>query len=633
MVPNSRRSDGFDSSALGIVVSVSQPLRRATGVRPTAAVESVDMRGAAAGMRYLKHVFAALEAGKVGGAPRRGQGAQEPHEHTMLHLRALLRAREHISLHRHPRYVLIMEESSEFNLRLIKSDFNQVVSALPDDWSVLQLGISSEVTPDWVWDAMRYEWLKEGRPHVVVAPATLHPFYLHSTNAYLVHERGINAILKRAREDFGRFDLRGLQHECPGPEPGSISTSCMLLDWRGGVYLSTPPLFKPDAGKSSSQGHEARIDTLGGFISSSEQVTRWSQMFDATELAHGGEQEILSALRERMDLMANSGRCIERLTPFKMRGGSVQGWMLYSNPDASIGEQLHGLLSAWMLSLMLCRKFAAVLWDGGWAMDISKVFRAQSSHSGAGLVMVSPADGELPEIFIQGQPLSKFARTTLSWVGQCGCRERHREFMKSVSSMYLDGGRYDVIEVVSDCPFYNNLGGGFVSSKREGLFEEASVVFEQELNIIGVLSELWLKPTDALKALMPEWVLEGMDSSATQKMHVIGLQPVVLPVVQKIKSAAEMLSMSALLAPHGHPLGPDSDLVGSRPSEELMRCGDQIAYSNETRFVVTGDSPSLIQQAEKRFGKVSLTCLCGAEPLDSHNKRVHCLSAGPDPLY
>jgi len=97
--------------------------------------------------------------------------------------------------------------------------------------------------------------------------------------------------------------------------------------------------------------------------------------------------------------------------------------------------------------------------------------------------------------------------------------------------------------------------------------------------------------------------LQALEGPASQEQHVIGLQPVVLPAVDRITRSSEMLSMNALLAPHGHPLGLDQEASGSRPSEELMQCGEHMAWLNHSVFAVAGGSPFLRQQVIQRFGE------------------------------
>eukprot|EP00656_Telonema_subtile_P044076 TRINITY_DN5037_c0_g1_i1.p1 TRINITY_DN5037_c0_g1~~TRINITY_DN5037_c0_g1_i1.p1 ORF type:complete len:964 (-),score=155.25 TRINITY_DN5037_c0_g1_i1:133-3024(-) len=510
--------------------------------------------------------------------------AEDEHSRTLLHLKGLMMARDHMALHRGPRFALLLEDTavpvSSDRMSSIVDELSTTLASLPDDWTVLQLGVSSAQSPSWAWSALRDEWLHEGRPRIAVAPASLRSEYFGGTIAYLVHERGVEHILNRVQGSNGAMDLSKVSR-CSGCKPSQeCSTYCLYTQER--VLLSTPPLFKTASGALSFSEND---EPLKG--TNEEHISRWahqSYLARQTRLLEPALQELL---KQRAASMRNLGSCpAHTVQGIRLPQRRKQaGWVVYSNPGADIGDQLQGALSSWLLSLLLCRRFAGVLWDGSWAMDIFKVFGHEYNHH-TDLEIVQGRGGA-PQLHIEGIELSSYKKkTVLSWHQPCSCSNSHKKFFEVFHSLQ-DLDPSSPIEVVSDCSFLDELNKQFIKHP----VRVSSQAYSQELNLAGVLSALLLKPTPQLHSLMPDWALAPLLQGSTTGNTVVGVRPMQASTSRPLQLLLPPAFLDLTLQPASH------------TPAHVLSCVEQLAASPGTKFVATGGSRDFLKELEKRVGK------------------------------
>lgn len=464
-------------------------------------------------------------------APDVPPGATEPDSQhpILLNIWALMRARDHIALHRGPQHALILDDSvlprsaahyvqSSDNrgdhVLPVLDQINQAVASLPSNWTILQLALT-DATPLWAWDAIRSEWMLAGRPHVVAAPAAATELpYFGGSIAYVVHARGIKAILHRLGESYGALNWQQMLSRCP--LDGQQSTlDCILYRASPGVFTATPPILAAAARQQLQQWHpQQQWHRQQQLTSAPAQNTLvWSRDSILATRARVLESRLFNSLQRNMKEMADHGSC-------SSSSGARQklaGWVVYSAPDERLGEQLKGVLSSWLLSLLLCRKFAAVLWDGKQhAVDFVEVFAPRGNFGGPGLEIaesppVAGAEGtegqeteQLPRplVYLEGKELSKLAtKVKLEWNSRC-CWNSGRHFRREVASLQR-ASRSQPIEVVTGCAFYRDLLPRILPSEDWQQLKQPAT--EAEFNTLGLLATLVLRPSTALTALMPAW--------------------------------------------------------------------------------------------------------------------------------
>lgn len=512
--------------------------------------------------------------------------AQRKDARTRLHVEGLRLVRDHMALHRGPRFALVLEASAVWAsaqfLGSVTAELSATVRELPDSWTVVQLGLSSASSPFWAWSTLKSEWFKEGRPRFAVAPGSLNGEYFGGTTAFLVHERGVDGILSHVRVDGEQLSLSGMR-QCSGcKSSGACSTYCLYA--QEPMLLSTPPLFSAAAASLGSLGFQETAEA-----SNPEQLGLWlSHSFQARQ-TRVLEPQLLQLLRQRASDMRSGGACRARSV-----GGirlpasrAYGGWVVYSNPGADIGDQLQGVLSSWLLSLVLCRRFAGVLWDGSWAMDVFKVFGIPEYHH-SDLEIAQPLGGGTPELHIEGVLLSSNQKKSkLSWSLPCGCPDTKNQFFKAFNKLE-DLDRAWTIEVVTDCPFLQAVNEAHVRHPNP------TPAYTDELNLVGVLSAMLLHPTPELQSLMPNWTVGLLAGNHSSLEPVVGLRP-----LHASNAPSQLLGQSLAL---------DIALPSPQntPPMDMLSCAQQLRSSPQTRFVVTGGSPDFTAEAKKRFGESRL---------------------------
>ena len=456
----------------------------------------------------------------------------------LLHISALLRARDHIALHRGPQHALIMDDtvlpvsryvdSSDGQRPAVFDQLDTAISALPASWSVLQLAVSDPSTPLWSWDAIRSEWMLAGRPSVAASPAAIGLPHFGGAVAYVVHLRGIRSILSRLGESYGALSWQQITSRCPADGSQPV-LDCLLYNGISGVFTATPPVF------ASVSHHSRGSRSLGDPSLPAHNALVWSRDAALAEHARLLETRVFRMLEKEMQKMSQTAVCSaggfsvrfnHRASREQHATRQLAGWVVYSAPDEGLGEQLRGLLSSWLLSLLLCRKFAAVLWTGHeHAVDFLEVFEPGGNFGLPGLELaeslpnaaaegrpkfetadVLPSVAQRPIVYVEGKELSKLEeKTVLSWRGACGCPSTGRHFTKQLARLQRESANV-LVEVTTGCSFYRDLLPFLLPPDHKAALEQQAT--EAEFNTLGLLTALVLRPSAAMTALMPQWTRE-----------------------------------------------------------------------------------------------------------------------------
>jgi hypothetical protein len=187
---------------------------------------------------------------------------------TLAHLQAAVMAYRAAAA---PQHVLVVEDDASFSLAPHWHDMGlaAAVAALPDDWGVCQLCLraSQRATHE-----RRLARLASG--HLVSRRSTVHDWDSWATASYLLHRRGIAALLDAFWPGGSRGPLLTLDEMAEQAAPGNIPTidlraapetlADVLLYSLPGTYLTNRPLIiaNDEGGGPASSIHSSHDEEL-----------------------------------------------------------------------------------------------------------------------------------------------------------------------------------------------------------------------------------------------------------------------------------------------------------------------------------------------------------------------------------
>ncbi|KAL1495943.1 hypothetical protein AB1Y20_014585 [Prymnesium parvum] len=269
---------------------------------------------------------------------------------TLGHLRAIERAARDAAA---PALVLEDDAVLDLEAHWLAPSLAWFASALPPRWHAVQLAM---VARQHEWDALRHEWRQSrGR---LRASAQLRTGFFWASAAYMLHPRGVRALLGRYRSTRRRGGRDGSAWELGLARVRCVKAdTCVLfpsLPPRA-VYLSMPPLFTCAELRSSNiDGHDrgyqqevhflSRLQSLDFAAEASRDLADFEPLWAATraavqqlappraplhplfgtqiESAHAGEAR--ESGRRRGEIMAAQLRRLERTFVLRRKGAARQ---------------------------------------------------------------------------------------------------------------------------------------------------------------------------------------------------------------------------------------------------------------------------------------------------------------------